>query len=225
MDPCVVVEILRTQGRYQPAAITDTDPHTWNRMLQGVPVVGDDSSLPALRSKGVAHFILGLGSVRNNRPRKGLYKRTCALGFKPITATHQSAVVSETVQVETGTVICPAAVLNADVWIGPNVIINTGAIIEHDSIVESHAHICPGASIAGGVTVEEGGFVGIGAVVKQGIRIGAWSVVGAGSVVLEDVPSGAVVVGHPARILSSPSVSALSTDKTYRSSPNAEVLR
>lgn len=46
-----------------------------------------------------------------------------------------------------------------------------------------------------------GASIGAGAVIMCGITIGEWAMVGAGAVVIEDVPTGATVVGNPARII------------------------
>lgn len=51
--------------------------------------------------------------------------------------------------------------------------------------------------------VESGAALGSGVVVLGGVRIGAGAAVGAGAVVTRDVPSGATVVGNPARLLAS----------------------
>nr|WP_315857252.1 DapH/DapD/GlmU-related protein [Rhodopirellula sp. JC737] len=47
--------------------------------------------------------------------------------------------------------------------------------------------------------VESGASIGANATILPGITIGKDAVVGAGSVVTKDVPSGATVVGNPAR--------------------------
>jgi serine O-acetyltransferase len=48
-------------------------------------------------------------------------------------------------------------------------------------------------------TIDDGAVLGAGCRVLGPIRVGANARVGAGAVVLEDVPSGATVVGVPAR--------------------------
>ena len=50
------------------------------------------------------------------------------------------------------------------------------------------------------VVVERRASIGSGALVLGGVRIGEGALVGAGAVVTRDVPSGAVVVGVPARV-------------------------
>ncbi|MDB6169047.1 MAG: transferase hexapeptide repeat containing protein [Verrucomicrobia bacterium] len=49
--------------------------------------------------------------------------------------------------------------------------------------------------------VQRGASIGSGATILCGITIGAGATVGAGSVVTRDVPSGATVVGNPAKAL------------------------
>ena len=49
--------------------------------------------------------------------------------------------------------------------------------------------------------VEYGASIGSGAVIRCGVTIGEWAMVGCGAVVIDDVPSGAIVVGNPARIV------------------------
>lgn len=52
-----------------------------------------------------------------------------------------------------------------------------------------------------GTVVERGVSLGSGAVILGGVRIGEEALIGAGAVVTHDVPSGAVVIGSPARVL------------------------
>ena len=51
------------------------------------------------------------------------------------------------------------------------------------------------------VVIEENVWVGGSAIILPGVHIGHDAVIGAGSVVTKDVPSGATVVGNPARII------------------------
>ena len=51
------------------------------------------------------------------------------------------------------------------------------------------------------VVLKRGCWIGAQAILLPGVTVGENSVVGAGAVVTRDVPSGAVVVGNPARII------------------------
>ena len=49
------------------------------------------------------------------------------------------------------------------------------------------------------VVIEDDVWIGIGAIVLKGVRIGRGARIGAGAVVATDVPTGAVIVGNPAK--------------------------
>lgn len=193
----VVVDAVRREGRFRPAAVTD--PRRGGEKILRVPVVGGDEVLPGLRRRGIRHFVVGLAGVPDNRPRARLFQRAVGTGLAPLTVVHPAAAVGEGAELGPGTVVLAQAAVNPRARLGRNVIVNTGAVVEHDARIADHVHVCPGAVLAGSVEVGEGAFVGAGAVVRQGVRIGAWAVVGAGAVVLKDVAEGAVVAGVPAR--------------------------
>lgn len=169
--------------------------------MLGVPIPGGDELLPGLVRKGVTCFVVGVGAVGNNQPRRQLFELGLAHGLTPLTVQHPSAIRSEWARVGAGSVLFPAAVVNAGATVGANVIINSGAIVEHDCIIGDHAHIASGARLASTVRVGVGAHVGAGATVLQCRSIGDDAVVGAGAVVVKDVPPRSVVVGVPARVV------------------------
>jgi acetyltransferase-like isoleucine patch superfamily enzyme len=57
------------------------------------------------------------------------------------------------------------------------------------------------AGRAAGVLIGDDVWLGMAAMVLKGVSIGGGAVIGAGSVVVRDVPAGAVISGHPARLL------------------------
>lgn len=192
----VLIDALLASGAGRPAAVLD--PGRPGAEVLGVPVVGgDDAPLP----KGVTHFVVGLGSARDNAPRRRLYERALARGLKPLTVVHPGAVVSRFARLGPGCAVFARAVVNAGATLGANVIVNTGAIVEHDCAVGDHAHIATGACLAGAVSVGAGAHVGIGACARQGARIGERAVIGAGAAVVTDIPAGVTAVGVPARPL------------------------
>lgn len=53
------------------------------------------------------------------------------------------------------------------------------------------------------ITVGSNVFIGINSIIMPGVTIGSNVVIGAGSIVTKDIPSNSVVVGSPARVVSS----------------------
>jgi UDP-perosamine 4-acetyltransferase len=195
----VVIDAMRTLKELEPVAVTD--PRGELQDVLGVPVVGGDDRLAPLHKRGVRWFVVGLGSVADNRPRARLYEVATGRRLKGATVRHAAATVAGSASLGDGTVVLAQAAVNADARIGANCIVNTGAIVEHDCGIGDHVHVCPGAVIGGGARIGTGAFVGSGAVVKQGVSVGRWAVIGAGAVVLQDVGEGATVAGIPARRL------------------------
>lgn len=192
----VVIEAVRSQGRWMAAALTD--PVECGSVL-GVPVVGGDDELPRLRDEGVVAALVGVGSLRDPTHRIKVFERLVELDFILPPICHFRATVSPSAGLGDGTVILGGAIVNSQASIGQNVIVNTGSIVEHDCQVGDHAHIAPRAVLGGGVTICPRAHVGMGAVVVQGLTIGEGSVVGAGAVVTRDVPPDTLCVGVPAK--------------------------
>lgn len=191
----VAIEVLRAD-RWPLVGVLD--PQIEARDVLGVPVLGGDERLPALRGAGIGLAFVAVGS---NASRLQIGRRAEALGFELATAVHPSASISPSARLGAGVVVMPQATINAKACIGDLAIVNTGAIVEHDCVVEEAAHLAPRSVIAGGVRVGAGVLFGVGAVARPGAVIGEWATVGAGSVVLGEIAAGAIVAGVPARPL------------------------
>ena len=55
----VVIELIRSQGRYEVTALLDAD--VTPRRVLGVEVVGNDDALGRLRAEGLANAFIALG--------------------------------------------------------------------------------------------------------------------------------------------------------------------
>lgn len=167
----------------------------------GIPVLGDDDVLPALRRQGWTHAFVTVGSVGNTEIRRKLYNMICDMGFEIPNIIDSTAILAKDIRLERGIYIGKRAVLNSNVSLSTCAIVNTGAIIEHDCSVGAFSHISPGAVLCGGVSVGEDVHVGAGSAIGQQIQIGSNSIIGMGSNVIHDIPVGKVAYGNPCKVV------------------------
>ncbi|MFN4034210.1 MAG: acetyltransferase [Fimbriimonadales bacterium] len=191
----VVISTAHALG-YAVSALYDDAPEKQGTTILGAPVMGSIEQFAENDDPKVMYFI----AVGDNRARKRIYSRKPNASWA--TLIHPHAWIHSSVKIASGTLVCAGVVIQPDAVIGQHCIINTTASVDHDCSLSDFVHIGPGARLTGGVKVEEGSLLGAGCVVLPGVCVGAWSVVGAGAVVLDDVPSGVIVAGVPARIIS-----------------------
>ena len=197
----VLIDSLQAGGVVEGTGILDKDRSQWGKEVMGLPVLGGDELLSQLVAQGVTHYVVGMGGVGDNRPRRRLFELGLEHGLTPVTVFHPAAVCSPWAEVGLGSVIFPAAVVNAGTTLGVNVIVNSGAIVEHDCVVGDHVHLATGSRLCADVRVGPSAHVGAGATVRQGISIGDGAIVGAGAVVVKDVDPWSLVGGVPARLM------------------------
>jgi UDP-perosamine 4-acetyltransferase len=195
----VVIESIRRAGRVEAHCLIDSNAKLWNKDLCGVPIIGGDDRLDALRGRGIARFAIGVGRIEARDHRRPLFEKMQAAGFEAVTVIDPTATVSELAKIAAGAQVLARAVINPGAEIGCNAVINTGAIVEHDCVVGEHAFVGPGVVLSGHASVGAGCFVGAGAILLPGVKVGDGTVVGAGAVVLESVAAGETVIGVPAR--------------------------
>jgi len=181
--------------------ILDPDEKLWGKVMQDVPVLGNDERLPQCIADGADCFIVGLGSIGNFQERSRLYSYASSLGLIPLSVMHPTAVLSRWAKAGPGLQMLPRSIVNAGAVLGRNIILNSGAIVEHDCVLGDHVHVATGAQLASGVQLGEGAHVGAGATVRQLITIGEGALVGVGAAVVDDVPPYTTVVGVPARVI------------------------
>ncbi len=140
-------------------------------------------------------------AIGDNLIRSKVFSLLKQKGFEIPKAVSQKADVSDTSNIDEGTLVCSGACINPFATIGKGVIINTGAIVEHQCIIDDFVHIAPGAVLTGNVKVGEGSFIGANATIKQGIIIGENVIIGAGAVVINNIPDNTVFIGNPAKKL------------------------
>lgn len=195
-----MIDVHKRVAQYSMSGLLDENVAA-GTLVQGIPVIGNDSHLSELFKQGICHAFLGVGTPRNCRLRQRLWQLLVENHFEVVHTIDPTAFISTAATYGAGLTAFARSTVQASATLGLNVLINTAAVVEHDCRVEDHVHIASGAILAGGVTIETGALIGAGAVIKPGVRVGAWAVVGAGAVVVKDVAANSTVVGNPAKIL------------------------
>lgn len=131
-------------------------------------------------------------------PLRGYLKEKFSLKFENL--IHPTAIVSPSVAMGEGCILCAGVIIGSYAKLGNHVVINRGATVGHDAYLEDYSFIGPSGVICSGVIAQEGSSIFAGAKVIERKVIGARSQVGAGAVCLKDVPSGVLVVGVPATV-------------------------
>jgi sugar O-acyltransferase (sialic acid O-acetyltransferase NeuD family) len=195
----VVFDVARAMGGFDAISFIDDACEESGNELCGRPVFGASQYLQLLEGKhSPSRYLVSIGK---NDLRARCFQRAIERGWLPVNLVHPSAVISESARLEVGTVVMAGVVINACAQIGKNCILNTASVVEHDCRIGDHVHLSPGVLLGGGVTVHSYAHIGIGAIALPGVEIGEGAIIGAGAVVLHPVPSGATVVGIPARDL------------------------
>lgn len=192
----VVIDAIRAGGQYEIVGILDL-PGRSGSTVDGIPVIGDDRELEALRRRDIGQCCISVGSTGSSSLRIALYQKALDAGYALPNIVHPSAVVSPEVIMGSGNFVAAGAIINAGTALGCGCIINTSAVIEHDCKIGDFAHAGPGAILCGGVVIGRAAHIGAGSVVRQGLSIGEESVVGIGSAVVKNVRDRVTVCGVP----------------------------
>jgi len=192
---CLIINDYNSLGEFDVLGFIDKDCSLIGSIINGFPVLGDDTWL--LQSKEEINVVIAIGS---GKIRKNVYESLSTnkmLKYPSIFA--KNTVLLEPVKFGQGCITLPSCVFSPDVSIGDFTIINPGCTIAHDTRINRFVTVSPGVNIAGNVSIEEHTSIGIGACVIQGIRIGINTIIGAGATVIDDIPDNCTAVGVPAK--------------------------
>jgi sugar O-acyltransferase (sialic acid O-acetyltransferase NeuD family) len=194
----VLADLLRRRPLKLVAVI---DRMVESAPFEGIALLRDETGLDGWLAQAGGLPPAALVAIGGGRgaERRYLQHVLASRGCEILIAIHDTAYVAHDATVGVGSQILAGSVVGTGVQIGEAVIVNTGATVDHDCRIDDGVHLAPGVTLAGEIIVEADAFVGAGATVLPRLRIGRGAVVGAGAVVTRDVPSGAVVVGVPAR--------------------------
>lgn len=192
---------IRTVGFFDDSIAADVD---------SLPVLGRLEEIRGQHDDGrFDEIVMGIG-YNHLRFRSSLFADLRGAGVPFATLIHPSAFVHRTASIGAGSILFPRCVVDAHSSIGRNSLLNTGCIVAHDTSIGDGCFLGPGVNLAGFITTGERCFLGVGSVVKDNIHLADGCRTGAGAVVINDVPPDTLVVGVPARPVTSKAATAAS---------------
>lgn len=141
-------------------------------------------------------------AVGNAKVRKQIIEKLSNSGVQFATIVDPSVILSKSVSIGEGTIICAGTIATVDISIGKHVIINLDCTLGHDDIIEDYVTIYPSVNVSGNALIGERSEIGTGTQVIQGKKIVKNTIVGAGAVVIRDINESGTYVGSPARKIS-----------------------
>lgn len=145
-------------------------------------------------------------AIANSHVREKIAQRLKMDGIQLWSIIADNVVLMDQLELAEGSALSPFVTIGSNVRIGKCFQANLYSYVEHDCVIGDFVTFAPGVKCNGNIHIQDHVYIGAGAVIKQGtpdqpLVIGAGAIVGMGAVVTKSVPSGATVVGNPARIV------------------------
>lgn len=175
----------------------DDDKSKHGMMEDGYPVAGGIDLLSDAEEN--TYVVCAVGSAK---VRKMLIERINQYpNVRYATLIDPDAILSESVTIGEGSIICAGTIITVDITIGKHVILNLDCTVGHDAVLGDYVTMYPSVNVSGMVKVGACTELGTGAHLIQQIKVGTNSVIGAGSVVIRDIPDSCTAVGNPAKVI------------------------
>jgi len=176
------------------AGFLSADADKLDAYAPSFPILGSPAAFRPQRSDGLV-LAIGIPQIR-----RVVAEQLEARGARFLTMFHPTAIVAETAQIGTGTVICPYAIVSDSVRLGRFVLVNYHASLGHDAAAEDFSVLSPYATLGGGALIETDCFLGAHAFVAPRGVLGSRSSVSANSCLMGSAPMESLVHGVPGRI-------------------------
>lgn len=176
--------------------VLDDSAQTHDTQVQGATVLGNVAEWVNYKD---CEFIIAIGSPRT---RRNVLDKMLTLG-EPDFATliHPSVMLSNTVSVGEGSIICAGSILTADITLGKHNILNLNVTVGHECEFADHVTVAPMVAVSGNVKLQHLVEVGTGAVIRQGLELAEGSMLGMGGVLTKNIPERMIFAGNPAKKL------------------------
>tara|TARA_B100000700_G_C15061672_1_gene866354 strand:- start:8517 stop:9158 length:642 start_codon:yes stop_codon:yes gene_type:complete len=194
-----VLPLVRDQ--YKDADLCFIDDGYESKSLNDYSVVTFEEFLAKPNTEKLATI-----AIADSKIRKALSEKLEKNNIAEINVSAQNAVSLDSIELGTGSILCPFVTLTSNISIGRGFHANIYSYVAHDCRIGDYVTFAPSVKCNGNVHIHDFAYIGTGAVIKQGtpdkpVIIGEGAVVGMGAVVTKNVEPYSVVVGNPAKPL------------------------
>ena len=131
---CLAKDIFAAHAGGEVVAFVERDDSPQlGSFMHGVPII---TSSEAVRRFGDVPFVVAIGDPRVRQEVTG---HALASGLIPTILVHPSVVMSETVMLGPGTVVCAGCIFTCDIKVGAHVHVNRASLISHDVTIGDYA--------------------------------------------------------------------------------------
>ncbi len=182
-----VASILSENKNYTLSGFicNEKDDTLINKVLyQNNKVIGSRKILNELISMGIKGFIVAIGDIKL---REQIYYEAINAKLIPINAISKYAIIPNTVEIGSGTIIKAGTVIGHNVMIGDNVKIDSSCVIEINSNIENNCNIQTGAYILGEVNIKKNVQLGSSSIVESYVNIGKNQIISHNQHITQDI--------------------------------------
>lgn len=147
---------------------------------------GDDNEFKIPNLKNI-YGLVAIGNFKLLNKREVLFNfyRDKGVRFKKVISS--TSYVSNSANIDEGSILMHQTFVNTHVTIGKNCIINTGSIIEHETNILNNSVISPRCTINGGVNIGSNCYIGTGTIIHENVIIEDNCIIGSGLVIRKNI--------------------------------------
>jgi len=196
-----VIEIFKCQNKEKKSwdilGFLDDNKKLHEKEFNGFSVLGGLEWLKSNDSENL-YCVIAIGTPKIQRI---VFEKVKKYGARFTKAIHPSVIMSDSIELGQGVILCAGCILTINIKIGNFSIINMNSTIGHDVVVGDFCVINPAVKINGEDVIGDNTVIGTGATLIDEISVGENVTIGAGAVVIKPVPDNVVVFGVPAKIV------------------------
>ncbi|MDW7671919.1 MAG: acetyltransferase [Bacillota bacterium] len=190
----IVEKMNEQQPQYQIEGMIDDDPHLSGQNILGYPVIGNTQKLVQIASRQPVSAVVAFSVIHTRHMIVSQFNE-----IDWVNLVHPSAVISRTLTMGRGNIICAGTIINPDCVIHNHCHINIGCTLGHDVTLKNYVTLMPGCHLSGNVSLHQHTTIGTGASILPGLSVGRNTIIGAGAVLTRPAKPHGIYTGLPAR--------------------------